>query len=236
VGVDEFVEAIMVGDLARLGALICGRDASKIRVDIATLPRDLPRRPGQVTVGLLDISAAVGGAPLRYLLEFFGLKPTIDSLHQAIASGDNESIHMIWDRLSPLAVATNRLTLAKTAAGFHFVDVVNWLLKDARRWVPGFVRKFASEHRLMDVILGMTDLPDDVDWALFGGSMAAAYEGEVRDWLPDVTDLKLLAWGERRDAASVNAFIDAAVGHARTLTFIETENRKSICGAFLGPA
>jgi hypothetical protein len=38
----------------------------------------------------------VGGAPLRYLLEFFSQKPTIDTLHQAVASGDDESIHMIF--------------------------------------------------------------------------------------------------------------------------------------------
>jgi hypothetical protein len=90
VAVDELAEAIVVGDLARLGALIGGRDALRIEVDVAKLPRDLPRRPGQKSIGLIDIAAAVGGAPLRYLLEFFTLKPTIDTLHQAIASGDTE--------------------------------------------------------------------------------------------------------------------------------------------------
>jgi hypothetical protein len=95
VAVDEFAEAIIAKDIGRLGALIGGGDAAKIRIDVSKLPLDLPRRPGRTTIGLLDISAAVGGAPLRYLLDFFSLKPTIDTLHQAVASGDNESIHMI---------------------------------------------------------------------------------------------------------------------------------------------
>jgi hypothetical protein len=138
--VDESVEAIVAKDLARLGALIGGYDAGRIRVDASKLPLDLPRRPGRPTIGLLYISAAVGGAPLRYLLEFFSLNPTIDTLHQAVASGDNESIHMIWSRVDPKAIARNRRELAKTAAGFHFVGVVNWILKEARRRTHELVR------------------------------------------------------------------------------------------------
>jgi hypothetical protein len=108
VAVDGFAEAIVTKDLARLGALIGGRDAAKIQVDVSKLPLDLPRRPGQKAMGLLDISAAVGGAPLRYLLEFFSLNPTVDTLHQAITSGDNESIHMIWSRVDTKSIATSR--------------------------------------------------------------------------------------------------------------------------------
>jgi hypothetical protein len=155
VTVDEFVEAIVAKDLASLGALIGGRDAAKIRVDVSKLPLDLPRRPGQTTIGLLDISAAVGGASLRYLLEFFSLKPTIDTLHQAIASGDNESIHMIWSRVDQKITSWIRRELAKTAAGFHFVGAVNWILKDAPRGTREVVREFAIEHRLIDVIHAM---------------------------------------------------------------------------------
>jgi hypothetical protein len=132
-------------------------------------------------------------------------------------------------------VTLSRREHAKTAAEFHLVGVVNWLLKDARRRAHELVRGFALEHRLMDVLLGMNDLPED-DSRLFCGSMAAAYEDELLMWLPGMTAATLLARGEGRDEANVTAFIDAAAGHPRTLTFIETENRKSICGAFLGPA
>jgi hypothetical protein len=120
VGGDEFVQAIVAGHIARLGTLIGGRDISTIRVDVARLPRDVPRRPGRTSIGLLDVAAAVGGAPLRYLLEFFALKPTIRTLHQAVASGDNESIHMIWGRIPREVAAKCRCELGKTAE-FHFV-------------------------------------------------------------------------------------------------------------------
>jgi hypothetical protein len=111
---------------------------------------------------------------------------------------------------------------------------VSWLLKDARRRTCEAVQKFAVEHRLIDVVLGMS-LPAD-DSGVFCESMKAAYEEQLMLWLPNVTEATLLANGERRDAANVNAFIDAAVGHARTMTLIETENGNSICGAFLVPA
>jgi hypothetical protein len=116
VAVDEFAEAIAAGDLAKLGVLIGGRDAAEIRVDVSKLPREVPRRPHQTTIGLVDIAAAVGGAPLRYLLEFFGLKPTIHTLHQAIASGDNESIHTVFDRVDQRSVTLSRKELANSAA------------------------------------------------------------------------------------------------------------------------
>jgi hypothetical protein len=63
VAVDEFAEAILVRDLAGLGALIGGRDAAKIPVEVSKLPLDLPRRSGRPTIGVLDISASVVGAP-----------------------------------------------------------------------------------------------------------------------------------------------------------------------------
>jgi hypothetical protein len=159
VTVDPFAGAILEKDLAKLGALIGGRDAARIRVDVSKLPLDLPRRPCQTSIGLLDISAAVGGAPLRYLLEFFSLKPTIDTLHQAVASGDNESIHMIWSRVDTKIPSWIRRELAKAAAEFHFVGIVNWILKDATHRTREVVRVFAVEHRLIDVLLGMAVVP-----------------------------------------------------------------------------
>jgi hypothetical protein len=197
VAVDEFAKAILEQDLARLGALIGGRDPAKIHVDVAKLPRDLPRRPDQKSIGLLDIAAAVGGAPMRYLLEFLALAPTIDTLHQAIASGNNESIHTIFDRVDQRSATLSRKELAKTAAEFHFVGVVNWLLKDARRRTHELVRRFAVDHRLMDIVLGMTSLPEDGEaLGMFRDSMAAAFECDLLRWLPEMTGATLLATGE----------------------------------------
>jgi hypothetical protein len=180
----------------------------------------------------------VGGAPLRYLLEFFSLKPTIDTLHQAVASGDNESIHMISGRVDARSIASRR-ELAKTAAEFHFVGVVNWILKDAPSRTRVHVREFAVEHRLIDVLLGMDpfpELPVDGDRPDFGDSMAAAFEDDLLEWLPEAKTARLVAVRDGRDIASINAFCDAAGGLSETVVIAVTENGESICGGYLDPA
>jgi hypothetical protein len=63
--------------------------------------------------------------------------------------------------------------------------------------------------------------------------MAAAYSEELFAWLPEGTGLRLVAKCEGRGWASVNAFVDAANGRAKTLTIVETENGRSICGGYL---
>jgi hypothetical protein len=225
--VDGVAEAIVAKDLARLGALIGGRDALKIQINVSKLPLDLPRRPGQTTIGLLDMSAAVGGAPLRYLLEFFSLKPTIDTLHQAVASGDSESIHMIWSRVDQKITPWIRQELAKTAAEFHFVGVVNWLLKDARRRARELLREFAVEHRLIDVLVGMAALPPAPEGrSLFGESMAAAYEEQLLEWLPEAKTAGLVASHDGRGIASLNAFCDAADGLSKTVAGGSSRRRR----------
>jgi hypothetical protein len=73
--------------------------------------------------------------------------------------------------------------------------------------------------------------------SLFAGdSMAAEYSEELSEWLPEATEARLVARHEGRDVASVNAFVDAAKGRAKTLTFVETENGGSICGGYLDVA
>jgi hypothetical protein len=67
-------------------------------------------------------------------------------------------------------------------------------------------------------------------------SVAADYAEELHEWLPDAMDVRLVARHEGRDAASVNTFVDAAKGRAKTLTFVETENGGSICGGDLDVA
>jgi hypothetical protein len=66
-----------------------------------------------------------------------------------------------------------------------------------------------------------------------GDSMASAYTQELSEWLPWVTEMRLVAKHEGADATSVNAVIEAAEGRARTLTVVETENGGSICGGYL---
>jgi hypothetical protein len=132
----------------------------------------------------------------------------------------------------------NRRELAKTAAEFHFVGVVYWILKDARRRTRERVRELAVEVRLIDVILGMADPPPVDDSApLFTESMAAAYEDELLEWLPEAADkTRLIAAHDGRDIASLNAFCDAAEGLSKTVVIAVTENGESICGGYLDPA
>jgi hypothetical protein len=66
--------------------------------------------------------------------------------------------------------------------------------------------------------------------------MAEAYSKELCEWLPAGAKLRLVAMHEGRTNASVNAFVDAAKGLAKTLTFVETENGGSICGGYLDVA
>jgi hypothetical protein len=76
--------------------------------------------------------------------------------------------------------------------------------------------------------MGVSFIPED--------SMGAAYSEEVYEWLGEATEIELVAQHKGRDAASVNAFVDAAEGRAKTLTFVETENGGSICGGYLDVA
>jgi hypothetical protein len=66
--------------------------------------------------------------------------------------------------------------------------------------------------------------------------MAAGYSEQLREWLPDTTAVTLVARHEGHSTASVNAFIEAAEGRAKTLTFVKTENGDSICGGYLDVA
>jgi hypothetical protein len=67
------------------------------------------------------------------------------------------------------------------------------------------------------------------------GSMAAGYSEQLQEWLPEATEVRLVARHEGHGAASVGAFVDVAKGRAKTLTFVETENH-SICGGYLDVA
>jgi hypothetical protein len=67
-------------------------------------------------------------------------------------------------------------------------------------------------------------------------SIAAEYSVELEEWLPEAAELRLIARHEGRDLASVNAFIGAAKGRSKTVTFVETENSGSICGGYLDVA
>jgi hypothetical protein len=161
----------------KLGELISGADAARIRIDPRKFPLELPRRT-KGRASLLDVAAAVGGAPLRYLLEFFELKPTIETLHQAVATGDSDIIRTIWDRLPPDVRAQRLDELATTASDFHHIDVVLWLLIDAKRSAHVAVRRFATFHHLLDVQLRLREIGPA---RFVVGSMAEEFEDELME-------------------------------------------------------
>jgi hypothetical protein len=98
------------------------------------------------------------------------------------------------------------------------------------------VREFAIEHRLVDVLLGMDPLPpDDEDRPDFSESMAAAFEEELLEWLPEAKSARLVASHDGRDIASLNAFCEAAEGLSKTVVIAVNENGESICGGYFDP-
>jgi hypothetical protein len=72
--------------------------------------------------------------------------------------------------------------------------------------------------------------------AAFAGSMAQPYVNKLKEWLPWMLGTKLLQKKTGGDRASVDAFTEAANGHSKTITFVETENGCSICGGYLESA
>jgi hypothetical protein len=66
--------------------------------------------------------------------------------------------------------------------------------------------------------------------------MAAQYAIVFRTWLPHVEGPTLLARPTGRDQGNLKAWIDATKGHAKTTTFVESGNVKSICTCCLAPA
>jgi hypothetical protein len=150
--VDPFAAAIIALDLTKLKELIGGRDPSTIEVDPAKLPLDLVRWPAG-RVRLIEIAAAVGREPLRYLLEFHGVKPNAKrdcSLAQAVAVGDPETIRMVWDRSDP-DVRVLRTEHVRAAIDFHRPEVAKWLIAEHPQWL-GLVRRMARERRAFDVL------------------------------------------------------------------------------------
>jgi hypothetical protein len=75
-----------------------------------------------------------------------------------VATGDSDIIRAIWDRLPPDARLQGLGELAMTAADFHHIDVVLWLLIDAKRSAHVAVRRFTTFRHLSDVQLRLPEI------------------------------------------------------------------------------
>jgi hypothetical protein len=104
-----------------------------------------------------------------------------------------------------------------------------------QRSAVAICRRLATERRLFDIRLRLPAIaPARVFMA--DRSMAAEFEDQLLEWLPEATSARLVATHDGRDVASINAFCDAADGLSKTVVIAVTENGESICGAFIDPA
>jgi hypothetical protein len=114
---------------------------------------------------------------------------------------------------------------------------VNWILKDATRGTREVVRDFAIEHRLIDVILGMADLPPAEEDALFlagipAGSLLAKNVADLADLGVKFSTPQL--WMEKRDLRwTMDEFRQKVGGIAPTLLLVEMPNGTE-CGGVAG--
>jgi hypothetical protein len=175
---------------------------------------------------------------VRFLLRN-GTKVGPTEIEAAFRGGRAELVRLLWDafpRANPLKLALEAVK-SWNATGLrwlldHKVDTQSHrdlirLLKEARApgsyscasSVLGSSVFIASRLRLLrplggaaSVLYGRLPLSKtDMEFPFFtGDSMAADYAEELRELLPDVTEVMLVAKHEGRNAASVNAFIDAA--------------------------
>jgi hypothetical protein len=220
---------------------------------------------GSRALSILAVAAQFGSMSCVRCLLAGGARVGKSEVEAAFRCGNAELMRLLWDafpRAEPLGLAFEVLK-SWNAAGLRwllnhkigapaFFDLFR-LFKRAC-WsgsyscassVLGFNAPAASLLRLMRPVgfIGRV-LCGGLQWLTShrgGGfipecSMAAAYSDELREWLPDAMDVKLVAKHEGHDAASVKAFIGAAKGRPKTLTFVQTENGGSICGGYLDVA
>jgi hypothetical protein len=185
----------MAGDLKKLKELTAGKEAARVQVEIERVPLGVMRRRGATTLGLLEIAAAIGDQPLRYLLEFARLRPTWKELEQACASGEPEWIRCVWDRMER-AQQTESLAPVFTAASFHHVEVTKWLIGENPGWLA-HVRRWTREARLFDVLL---QLPDGAEAVIAGGALWQRHAAALERIGVPLARARLIASGPARAA------------------------------------
>jgi hypothetical protein len=190
--------------------------------------------------GASEVGAAFRGESVEVMRLLWDAFPTADALEmslEAVKSWNSEGLRWLLDHkmgsLSPRslvrlfegACSSGSYLCASAVMGFS-ASADSHLRLRRPVGVVGRVLSggLLSRKAKRDVLF----IPED--------SVAAAYAEELSEWLPEATEVSLIARHEGRDLVSVYAFIDAATGRARTLTFVETENGGSICGGYLDVA
>jgi hypothetical protein len=183
-------------DVGALGPLVLATpDLSKLRVPVEALPKSFPL--GAVTdcveMSVLDVAVGFGAkATFRCLTEFYGLQPSTSTMHLAVARGDPEVVKLTWDRLG-LRLRASGVAFAVTAARFHRLDVMRWLLTEAPAAIQWAVMYGAVREHLAGALLVLAELgfdfagESDELWAAFAEwdsvfALELLPEPEVEQW------------------------------------------------------
>jgi hypothetical protein len=138
-------------DLAFLGRLLGPRDVNTVHFSEKELPESLVRRP--LECSLLDVAVGSGSVEMtKYLLEFHRARPTRETLKQSISTGSLELFKLMRERL-PERELRHRADLMDVAAGFHQLEVLVWLLRDATVLEREVLLASAFEWKLADALL-----------------------------------------------------------------------------------
>jgi hypothetical protein len=154
--VNPLAAAIVAQDVKTMRELIPQQlYALRDLIDVDDLPLDFPRMPLH-WAGLLDVAAAVGGEVLPALLESYHLQSDPDrstygdTLEQAIAVGEPETIGLIWERMAAESRVKCDGALI-TSIDYHHAEVTLWLIAEHPPWL-GLARRVAREKRAFDVL------------------------------------------------------------------------------------
>jgi hypothetical protein len=189
------------------------------------------------TVAACEVEAAFRGGNAELMQQFWDVFPIVNPLEmaiEAVKSWDVSGLRWLLDSkigaLSPSDLV--RLFEGACSSGsYSCASSVFCFSASARSYLRG-VSPIGVVGRVLCAGLALSKSARKRDF-IPQDSMAAAYSKELREWLPEALEVRLVARHDGRDAASVKAFIDAAKGRATTVTFVETENGGSICGGYL---
>jgi hypothetical protein len=141
-----------------------GADGGSVKICPEAQPgRDrLPREPSKsgkaIPVSLLELAAGSGRRDcFGFLLTFCEMKPTGETLRQAIASGDDEMVRDVWNRLDETARNEALVTSAEVASEFGNTTVARWLIDFCNAELRGRFAKVVLEGHLVTGLIALVE-------------------------------------------------------------------------------
>jgi hypothetical protein len=148
------IRAAAADNVAELGPLLRDEDVNA-EFWLEAEPKAMHRRPGKVT--FLDVAMSSGAVrSAKLLMVFHQARVTEETFAMALSSGNLELIRLAWDRL-PDPVRMRRADHAMTAAEWHQLEPLMWLLREASPVELELFSCFALERHLADGIMAVLD-------------------------------------------------------------------------------